>query len=223
MENLLMLDLMSFFSTPELWVFFVSAGILGALFVAEMLSFVLSGGFISGFFEHLEADFDVDSGFDFSDWLNIGRVPLSIILVGLLMGFTISGLSLQLLAENVLGSFVSNFIAVPVATVGGVFVAKGIGGVFAKVFSSKNETTAISTATFIGRVVTIAVGVAEKGSPAQAKFTDEYGQTHYLMVEPLNDGESFSEGEEVILQKESGHFFLGNRKLKFVLSSDNSI
>lgn len=218
-----MLDLMSFFSTPELWVFFVSAGILGALFVAEILSFVLSGGFISGFFEHLEADFDVDSGFDFSDWLNIGRVPLSIILVGLLMGFTISGLSLQLLAENIVGSFVSNFIAVPLATVGGLFMAKGIGGIFAKVFSSKNETTAISTSTFIGRVVTISVGIAEKGSPAQAKFTDEYGQTHYVMVEPLNEGESFSEGEEVILQKESGHFFLGNRKLKFVLSSDNSI
>ena len=52
----------------------------------------------------------------------------------------------------------------------------------------------------------ITIGQAAAGSPAEARFSDEFGTTHYVMVEP--DGEeTFSQGDQVLLVAERGATF----------------
>ena len=62
----------------------------------------------------------------------------------------------------------------------------------------KDETTAIHTDDLIGRTAHIVLGEARPNSPAQAKVKDQFGQTHYVLVEPEQDI-VFKQGQDVIL------------------------
>ena len=62
----------------------------------------------------------------------------------------------------------------------------------------KDETTAIHSEDLIGRTAQIILGDAKPNSPAQAKVKDQFGQTHYVLVEPELDI-VFQQGQEVIL------------------------
>lgn len=57
-------------------------------------------------------------------------------------------------------------------------------------FMPREETSALSEIDFIGRPVRIVTGEATQGNPAEARFVDEFGQAHYLRVEP-DDGSHF--------------------------------
>ena len=50
----------------------------------------------------------------------------------------------------------------------------------------------------IGRTALIILGQAKINFPAQAKVKDQFGQMHYVMVEPEQD-ETFQQGQSVIL------------------------
>jgi hypothetical protein len=63
----------------------------------------------------------------------------------------------------------------------------------------RDQTTAVSDASLVGRVGTIVIGVASAGRPAEARIRDEYGTTHYVMVEPEAEGESLVAGASVLL------------------------
>jgi hypothetical protein len=52
-------------------------------------------------------------------------------------------------------------------------------------------------------VATITLGEARQGSPAEARFRDQFGTTHYLMVEP-DDGETYQAGDNVLLVQQRG-------------------
>ena len=52
----------------------------------------------------------------------------------------------------------------------------------------------LAQAGLVGRMATIVLGTARQGSPAQAKVRDQHGQTHYVMLEPDEDGASFQAG-----------------------------
>ena len=71
----------------------------------------------------------------------------------------------------------------------------------------KDETTAISLDDMLGKRAKIITGKALPGQPAQAKLTDRYGQTHYLLVEPTAG--SVSEGDELVLVRKEGAVFVG--------------
>ena len=56
-------------------------------------------------------------------------------------------------------------------------------------------------------VATIVIGSARRGSAAQAKLRDSYGQTHYVMVEPREAGDEFHAGDAVLLIAQAGALF----------------
>lgn len=61
------------------------------------------------------------------------------------------------------------------------------------------ESSAISSDEFVGAVAEITIGRASRGNPAEAKFTDNYSQPHFVLVEPFEEKELFAQGERVIL------------------------
>jgi pyrroline-5-carboxylate reductase len=70
----------------------------------------------------------------------------------------------------------------------------------------KDETTAIYSEDLIGQPAKIILGIAQANSPAQAKVKDQFGQTHYVLVEPEQD-ESFQQGQIVILTQKPNSVF----------------
>ncbi len=172
----------------------------------------------------VDADFDVEVDFNGPDvdadaveaggsaltnilgWLSVGKVPFLVLLVIFLTVFGMTGLALQGAVQTVTGTLLPGWLAaapalivtLPAVRIGGRGLAKII---------PKDESSAVSRTTFVGRTATITLGTAARGAPAQAKLHDEHGQAHYIMVEPDIAGESFQAGENVLLVARRGGLF----------------
>jgi ABC-type multidrug transport system fused ATPase/permease subunit len=175
---------------------------------------MLLGASISSAIDAIMPDFDVDVDIEVSQngltkllgWMNVGRVPLLIIIVAFLTVFGLVGFVLQFFVYGLIGIYLNIFIAVAIALVVSLPFTRFFTNVLQKILP-QDETSAISSSDFIGKVVTITLGQATLGTPAEAKFTDKHGQTHYLMVEPEEDGIVFRQGESIILSKENNSGF----------------
>lgn len=139
-------------------------------------------------------------------WLYIGKVPFFILLILLLMSFGICGLLLQSLVRSLSGGLLPAWIASGGALLLALPVTRGGARLFARLIP-KDETEAVSSDSFIGRIAVLTLGSARRGYPAQARLSDTHGQSHYVMVEP--DGEQeLAAGSEVLIVKKQGHIFL---------------
>lgn len=186
-----------FFGTPALAPFIIAGFVLLILLVVEIISFMFGG--MSGFLDNLlpdslvdadfDADMDVDAGSDLSlglkalDWLYVGRIPTMILLILFIASFCITGFVIQQVAFSILGNFISPWLASLDALVISVPVLKILASLLYPILP-KDESTAVSGDTLVGRQARIILGTASVGHPAQAKLTDAHGQMHYVMVEP---------------------------------------
>jgi hypothetical protein len=140
-------------------------------------------------------------------WLHVGRVPLLVILVLFLTAFGLIGYGIQSLLLGITGMLWPGWLVAVGAVTGALPVVRILSGAIARVMP-QDESSAISEANYIGRIATITIGKARKGSPAEAKLTDQYGQTHYLMVEPESEASEFHQGDEVLLVARDANRFI---------------
>lgn len=152
----------------------------------------------------VELDGDLDAGP--LGWLGIGRLPLLIVLIVFLALFGIAGLIVQQMAAGLGGAFLSPLIAVPVAAAGALPLTGLAGRGLARILP-RDETTAVSLDSLIGRVGAVTLGESRTGSPARVRVEDVHGQAHFVMVEPDNDGQIFREGETVLLVRRDAQAF----------------
>lgn len=179
----------------------VMAGIALLEVVTALLGFALSNVLESGF-AGSENEIDVEAS-PMSEWFHLGQVPTLILLILLLVGFAIGGVTIQAVATAALGKPLPLLAAVPIALVLGV-LAMRFGGMAARRFVLRDETTALSADALLGHSATIMLGATRKGTPSQAKVRDKFGQTHYILVEPLQDQTEFSTGQSVMLVQRDG-------------------
>lgn len=131
-------------------------------------------------------------------WLGLGKAPLAIWFAAALTGFGLTGYAIQAVAEAIFGGLLPVFIAAPVAAVLGLAFARRFAGGFARIMP-QHESYGISRRSFGGRHGVIVQGTARRGHPAQARFRDGYGETHYVRVEPIDDGTEIPTGTEVAI------------------------
>ncbi|HEY0634869.1 MAG TPA: YqiJ family protein, partial [Gammaproteobacteria bacterium] len=149
-------------------------------------------------------------------WLYVGKVPFLIVRIALLTSFGIVGLLLQSLVQTLSGYLLPSLLAAPLALVGALPVSRGFTAGIARIMP-RDETEAVSADSFIGRVAVITTGTARHGSAAQARLNDQYGQAHYVMVEPEAADGVLPSGSEVLLIKKNGTRFLAIANPKPVL------
>lgn len=143
------------------------------------------------------------------DWLNVGQLPLLVLLIAFLAVFGVAGLALQLTSLTTVGALLPWYAAIP-ATIGAAIpLTRWLGAGLGRVLP-RDHTTAVELATLVGRRAEITVGTARPGSPARARVHDFFGQPHYVLVEPDADTE-FREGARVILVRRHGDVFRGVR------------
>lgn len=207
--------------------FAVALALMLAIALLEGVATLLGAGFsdlldtmIPDLDLDVDVDLDLDADLDMPEahvapplskilgWLRLGEVPVLMLLVIFLTAFGLLGLGVQSIAGRYFGGLLPGGLAAIPAFVGAVPVVRGLGGVLAKIIP-KDETEVVSEKSFIGRVAVITLGEASPGKPAEAKLTDLFGQDHYVMVEPDQEDDKFSQGMEVLIVRQRGAVFTG--------------
>ena len=139
-------------------------------------------------------------------WLRVGQVPILVLFVVFLTSFGLIGLFLQNMVHGIFGFHLPGVIAaIPVLLISIPFV-RICGGGISKIIP-KDETSAVSVDSLIGRVARITLGTAKENHPAQAHVRDQHGQDHYVMVVPDENHVEFTKDDEVLLVMREGPQF----------------
>lgn len=137
------------------------------------------------------------------DFLGLRKQPLTIWLAIFLALFAGTGLALQSGMMAVFGQMLPRLAAVPLALIPALGLTRTLSGALARLIP-RDETAAISERSLGRRRGTVIVGTARRGSPAQVRITDGYGNTHYAMLEPLSDRDEIPQGAEVLVLRPRG-------------------
>lgn len=148
-------------------------------------------------------------------WFNKAGIPVSIYFIIFLTSFGFTGITVQYLSQEYLSQYT---VLIPVILIT-LFISKEISNLIKHIIP-KDETTAVSRKNFIGKIATITIGVAKKGAPTEAKVIDVYNQTHYIIIEPIDDKE-YIQGDKVLLLKEEGHLFKVTGDINKSLEEEN--
>ena len=199
--------------------FFYAFCFVALVLFLEVASLLIGAGF-SQIIDNLFDATDVGIG-DFSDgeieiqgnfiskyvaWIKVNNVPLLILCVVYMGTFSTIGYIGQNFALRILGNPIEIWIATIIAGILALPLYKVIAQFLAdKLF--KEETSAISEKTFVGKIIEINTGVARVGLPAEGKYKDQFGQLHYFMVEPDNTKDQFYQGDMVKLIKYENKIF----------------
>lgn len=176
----------------------------------------LLGFALSGLLDNLMPDLDLDvDGPDMNDhgafgefltWLRLREVPVIVVLIAFLTSFSITGFVIQQVLSNTLGFMLPALLAGVAAAFVCLPGVRMFAGVLGKIMP-RDETEAVTTASFIGRSAVIVLGKAKNDSPAQGRLKDQFGQAHYVMIEPDLADQTFEQGEKVLLVRQAGATF----------------
>lgn len=175
--------------------------------VAIALMLLLALAQVFGLGEVIDGDGELDGSRDFPvdagllSLLGLQRLPLLIWGLLLLTVFGLIGFAGQQVFVALTGHTLAAWLAGPLAAVAALPVTRALSRPLASVIP-REETTAIMLDALIGQEAEIVIGRPTKGCPARARVLDHYGQTHYVMVEPDNEGQTFVEREKVILVRQ---------------------
>jgi Inner membrane protein YqiJ, N-terminal/Inner membrane protein YqiJ, OB-fold len=196
----------SLFTTPETLPFGVAVALIVAIALLEGLGMLMALS-PSNLLDQLLPDSHGDPGPDqVLGWLYIGKVPSLVLLVVFLTGYALFGYAMQMAAHGLLGAFLPAWIAALLAVPAALATVRSVGSLIARVLP-RDESSAVSELTLIGRAGVVCAGVARRGLAAQARVRDSRGRTHYLMVEPDMDGDVFEEGAQVLVVRKIGAFY----------------
>lgn len=201
---------MAFFTAASTAPFGIAALLLVALVLVEAIGLLLALN-PSALLDDFLPDGPMEGVFgDMLGWLHIGRVPVLVLLILLLTGFSLGGYGVQEISLSLTGGYLSGALASLAALPIGLLSVRWFGTALGRLVP-RDETSAVSEGSFIGRGGLITGGIARHGMAAQALIKDHHGRAHYLMVEPDTDGDEFSIGTPIIIVAKQGAFYRGIR------------
>ena len=136
-------------------------------------------------------------------WLHVGQVPTLILLILFLTCFAISGYVVQVVSQVALHAYLPAMVATVPALLGGVISVRVVGGWLSQVIP-RDESSAISEAEFIGKLVTVTAASSLQGVASQARFRDADGRSYFLLVEPDSEDFSLQDGMQVLVLRKQG-------------------
>ena len=181
-----------------------------AMLVLAVVQFIGLGG------HHLDIDHDLGAetggsaglGEALTTLLGIGRVPFMIWLVLFLLLFAGLGVSIQALADGLIGSPLHPLLAAAITFSVALPVTGAVARPLARIMP-RDETSAVDIDALVGRRAAITIGRASVGNPARARVLDQHGMAHHVMVEPHEPGCEMHQGDEMLLVRRDGEIFYG--------------
>jgi len=211
--------MIEFILAPQNFPFTIALTVMLIIAFLEGVGAMLGAG-LSSMMDQMLPEVDIDFDIEGPDldmpstlgkvlsWLRIGKVPALAVLVLFLLIFGVSGLLIQDLCSTSFGFLLPASLASVVALCVSIPMIKLSANTLSKVLP-KDETSAVSRDSLIGRTATVTLGTAKKGYPTQAKVKDRFGKYHYIMLEPDDPEMTFQRGEVVLLVKHDGVRFYG--------------
>lgn len=199
--------------------FAVAIGLTLAIAVIELAGLLLGtqpSAAVDGALPDIDADVpDLELGplSQTLSWLSFGKLPALVVLILITASFGIIGFAGQEALRRLFGFMLDPWVASVPAAIGAAFATRHLGLALARIMP-KEETEAVSTKAFVGRVATVFRGIAQTGRPAEAKLTDIHGKTHYVLIEPDEGEVDMPEGSEVVIIRQEGPVYRAITKLK---------
>jgi Protein of unknown function (DUF1449) len=194
------------FSSQETLPFGVAAALIVAIALIEGLGMFVSMS-PSNLIDDLLPEIHGDDALDrILGWLYVGRVPSLVLLILFLSGYAVFGYGMQIVSRGLIGSYLPTWMAALLAIPAGMATVRGLGALIAHIVP-KDETSAVSEQTLIGRTGVISGGQARRGLAAQSRVRDGHGRIHYLMVEPDMDDDILEDGAQILIVRKAGSFY----------------
>lgn len=185
----------AFLTDVDLFPFHLSLTILIVLSMAETIGYYIHIK-PSNLFNHLFPKRLTDSPL-----INVKFSKL-LIFIFLLLNFSVAGYFIQFFIFAKHHSFVPSYYIILPALIIAVFFTVFMIHCLDQVIKPKTLKQNIS---LIGRLATISSGHARPGSSAQARVRDQFGQLHYVQVEP-EFGELEFQTQIIIVRKKQSHY-----------------
>lgn len=207
--------MVAFFLADENLLFAIALALMLTLALVEGVGLLLGAGLssmVDEFFPDSEMEIDLPETEAPSlmgklyGWIHVKNVPVLVLFVLFLTFFSLEGYGVQWVVYSVSGELLpAAVVGIPTLLLAWM-TTRSTGHLFARAIP-KDESSAVSENSFIGRVAVITLGKAAAGSPAEARLSDHYGQTHYVMVEPDDVEETFVQGDSVLLAARVGNVY----------------
>ena len=221
------MNALDFFLAAENTSFAVAGIVTLAIGAMQILGLILGLG-LSEAFENLlpdaevdldaslEGDIDVDLDADpslgeasllgqFFGWLNVGRVPVLVLLLTFLTSFAVTGYIVQAVALGVTGLLPSLLVG-PLALAAALPATRATSRVLGRILP-KEETYAISPEELVGEIATVTLGPIRRRTAGKARVMDAHGNLHFVRVRSARPDASFDVGAEVLLVRREGSIF----------------
>jgi hypothetical protein len=184
---------MAWFLSPALQPFSIAAAVLIALLLIEIVGLV-SGMAISDVAESTSVGEAAENALS---WLNLGRVPLLMLLIILLGLFAAGGMVLQAVAEKTVGllpPLIASLIAGTFALPATRMASRGVARIL-----PREESYALSDQDLVGRVGTVTVGPLDAHKVGKISVTDAHGNRHFPRARPATAGDVIETGAKVLI------------------------
>jgi membrane protein implicated in regulation of membrane protease activity len=139
-------------------------------------------------------------------WLNVGQVPLIILLIVLLGAFAATGYVVQSVAHAVWAPLPA-LIASAIAVAAALPMVRAASRAIAKIVP-RDETYAVEAADLVGRTAEVTVGPLDEGLPGRVKLKDAYGNWHFPRARAAKGHSGMAVGSTVLLVDREGSCFL---------------
>jgi len=223
---------MELFLANENMAFSTALVFLILVFILEVLSSGVISSMLDGLIPEVDINTDIDAEIDVGTDVDINsdintetgegtnvptlsklfiwvkdKVPMLVYFIIFLSIFCMIGFITQYFLKKITGYYLPWFFIVPGTFILSVLISRYISKFLSK-FVFKDETTAVSSETFVGYLATITTSTAKRGKQVEARLTDGYGQLHYVYVEPEYKDAEFIVDEEVLLirKRKDGSF-----------------
>ncbi len=196
---------MHLFLAPECAPFAVAATILVGLIVIEILSMML-GFSLSQLIgkPHLESHDGLVAGL--LSWINVGGVPLLILVLLVLGIFAFTGFAIQTVADIVWAPL-PTIAAVPPAILLTIPMVRGSTRTVARLVP-RDETYAVDIADFVGCTAKVTIGPLDQGLPGRVSAEDAHGNWHQLRAGAAKGEGPLAVGAKVLLVDRKADIFI---------------
>lgn len=184
--------------------FAVAAVMLVGLTAIEILAMLL-GLSLSEFIGKPQAEGN-ESIVGILSWLNVGGVPILILLMLFLGFFAIAGFVIQGLAAAlwaplpaIVASVPAIAITVPMVRASSRLVGRLI---------PRDESYAVDLSEFIGRTAEVVIGPLDQGLPGRVRLKDAHGNWHMLRAGAAKDQHPLPVGARVLLVDRKADIFI---------------
>lgn len=209
---------MHLFLAPECAPFAIAAMILIGLTAIEILSMLL-GFSLSELIgkPHFEGHDGVLAGL--LSWINIGGVPLLILIMLALGIFAVTGFAIQTVADVIWAPLPAIAAAVPALAIT-IPLVRGSTRMIARIVP-RDETYAVEADDFVGRTGTVSISPLDQGLPGRVSVKDAHGNWHQLRASAAKDESPLPIGAQVLLVDRKADIFIAVSAPSDLVRSDD--